>query len=218
MPDEIRIESEDDYRGGKVFELLIMDCRNKCYICEDKESTGLNVEHRIPHKGDKTLKYNWDNLFLSCVHCNNTKSFCIDNTNDVIIDPVTLDPEEYIEIAISAVDGLKEKVIINKLKDAETVDTTVKLLNYVYNGAPTDIKRLESANLRNKIMREVNRFQLYVSGFKEETDLGYHELITKEISKRSAFAAFKRNIIRKDPDVVEKFSEELVTQHASTPK
>ena len=209
LPEGIRIKAEDDYRGGPVFELLVRDCRNKCYICEDKELTGLNVEHRISHKGDKTLKYDWDNLFISCAHCNNTKSFYIDNTNDVIIDPAKFDPEEYIEIAISTVDGLREKVVINKIKDAESVDITVKLLDYVYNGVSTEIKRLESANLRNKIMREINRFRLYVRGYKEEAELGYGEIIAIEISKGSAFAAFKRNIIRKDPEMAGKFFEEL---------
>lgn len=209
LPDGVCIKNENDYRGGLVFDLLVNDCRNKCYICEDKEPTGLNVEHRVAHKGDRALKYDWGNLFLSCIHCNSTKSFCVDNTDDIIIDPAKLDPEEYIEIAISAVDDLRGKVIINKTKNAEAIDATVKLLDGVYNGVSTDIKRLESANLRKKVMHEVSLFQQYLSGYKEETDLGYGEMIVKEISKGSAFAAFKRSIIRKDPDMVEKFSGKL---------
>ena len=33
----------------------------------------LPVEHLIPHKGNKDLEFEWNNLFLACPHCNNIK-------------------------------------------------------------------------------------------------------------------------------------------------
>ena len=45
----------------------------KCYICENKQITFYQIEHLIPHRGDIDLKYDWNNLFLVCAHCNNTK-------------------------------------------------------------------------------------------------------------------------------------------------
>lgn len=46
----------------------------KCYICENKQITSYHIEHLNPHHGNIELKYSWDNLFLSCAHCNNIKS------------------------------------------------------------------------------------------------------------------------------------------------
>lgn len=46
----------------------------KCYICENKEATSYQIEHLILHRKNVELKYNWNNLFWSCAHCNNIKS------------------------------------------------------------------------------------------------------------------------------------------------
>jgi len=62
LPDGFPIRSERDLRSDTVFERLLVDCRGKCYICEDSTATTLQVEHRAPHRGDKKLKYDWDNL------------------------------------------------------------------------------------------------------------------------------------------------------------
>lgn len=206
LPDNTAIKNEDDYRKGTVFDLIVKDCRNKCYICEDGKPVGINVEHRVSHKGDTALKYDWNNLFLSCTHCNNTKGTAFDN----IIDPVKVDPEKYIDLAISTTEDLREKVIVRKTVDTEYIDKTVQLLECVYNGDSTDIKKLECANLRNKIMQEINRFQLYINGYNEENSSGYHTIIAEEISRSSAFAAFKRKIIRDDPQIASHFTEALL--------
>ena len=68
LPDNIEIKTEENYRSDPVFSIIKNDCNNKCYICEEKEPTGLQVEHRIAHKGDEALKYDWSNLLLSCYH------------------------------------------------------------------------------------------------------------------------------------------------------
>ena len=47
----------------------------KCYICENKEGiSSFQIEHLKPYKGDAELKYDWNNLFWSCAHCNNIKN------------------------------------------------------------------------------------------------------------------------------------------------
>ena len=48
--------------------------RGKCYICENKSIQSYQIEHLKPHKGDLDLKYDWNNLFLACTHCNNIKN------------------------------------------------------------------------------------------------------------------------------------------------
>jgi len=72
-PAEEKKMKNGDYKCGDVLERTKNDFRNKCYICEYKSPSTINVEHFIPHKGDKELKFDWDNLFWACGHCNNTK-------------------------------------------------------------------------------------------------------------------------------------------------
>ena len=74
-------KANGDYKCGDVLPRLKKDFKNKCYICEQKEPTSINVEHFIPHKGDSELKFSWDNLFWSCAHCNNIKS---DKYNNIL--------------------------------------------------------------------------------------------------------------------------------------
>ena len=91
LPSGVTITNEKDYRSGVVFQMLIEDCNKKCYICEDSVHTSPNVEHRVSHKDDPALKYDWNNLLLSCGHCNNTKL----DKYDGIIDPTQINPEEF---------------------------------------------------------------------------------------------------------------------------
>jgi hypothetical protein len=125
LPPGACIRNERDYRDGDIFDLLVKDCRNKCYICEDKAPTALNVEHRIPHKGDSALKY-------------------------------------------------------------------------------------DCANLKNKIMKEITHFRQYVNGYKDEPNIGYADIISEELSRGNAFAAFKRGIVRNDPEIARAFFEALL--------
>lgn len=65
-------DREETYREGPVLQQLIDDFHGKCYLCED-EAVGINIEHFQPHKSDLSKKYDWNNLFYSCGHCNNVK-------------------------------------------------------------------------------------------------------------------------------------------------
>ncbi len=45
LPQGIIIKTEKDYRSEKVLSILQQDFFNKCYVCEEKEPTSINVEH-----------------------------------------------------------------------------------------------------------------------------------------------------------------------------
>ena len=70
---EEKKKANGDYKCGEVLDRLKEDFHNKCYLCEEKEPSTINVEHFIPHQGNKDLKFDWKNLFWACGHCNNTK-------------------------------------------------------------------------------------------------------------------------------------------------
>jgi hypothetical protein len=206
LPKDVQIATEQDYRTDQVFSILKNDCYNKCYICESKEPTGLQVEHRNP---DSALRFDWNNIFLSCYHCNHAKS----NRYANILDCTQSDPEEYILLSISFVD-LKKQVCVTKIKDADGVDETVDLLNLVYNGTKTVILETECENLRESVMKTIMSFTQNIECFVNEPDTnikqGYRSIISKEVSRQSGFAAFKRKIVRDDLMLRKEFCQDLI--------
>jgi hypothetical protein len=193
LPSGIEIKSERDYRSGEVFNTLISDCHGKCYLCEEKPTT-INVEHIVPHRSDPELKYDWDNLYIACGHCNGIKG----DKFSGIIDPVKVDPEEHIALTLDFTDNLVERVKIDVLTQDDETLRTAELLSFIYNGGGTDIKDLESSNLRDHILRELNLFSRHIDGYKSEPEL--HEAkLAEELSRASEFAAFKRKMARDDP-------------------
>lgn len=203
---EVSINSEADYRKGVILETLSEDCHNKCYICEDKPTT-IDVEHIVPHRSDPALKFDWNNLFLACGHCNRIKHTKYDN----ILNPTKCDPEEHIALSIDITDELADKVRVESLNTDDVTSSTSELLGLVYNGGSTDIKEIECTNLRNEHLKpNLHRFYRYIQGHREEPGLGYDGLICKEINRSSAFAAFKRKIVRDDPELSVVFADALV--------
>ena len=115
LPDGLTITSDNDYRSGEIFKILLHDCYHKCYICEQKPIPP-EVEHRLTHKGDEALKYDWYNIFYSCRYCNkvkNQKKFY-----DGIIDPTKIDPEDYIELRLDYNETPFNKFLITTSKPA----------------------------------------------------------------------------------------------------
>jgi len=202
---DVVIKSENDYRKGIVWSMLVNDCHNKCYICEFR-STSLIVEHITPHRGDLTLKYDWNNLFLACSHCNNIKLAKYDD----ILDPTKCDPEEHIALSIEITDELIEKKVhVEYLTNGQTTLMTTTLLGLVYNGGSTDNKEINSATLRSHVADNLRRFYGYIRNYRDEPDLGYDKNIRQEIDRSSMFAAFKRKIVRDDPELAKTFADVL---------
>lgn len=57
-------ENESSYNIESVNQALKEIFHGKCYICENKAVTSYQIEHLVPHRGDKTLKYDWKKLIL----------------------------------------------------------------------------------------------------------------------------------------------------------
>jgi len=209
-PDCLAIESvkaNGDYKCENVLDLIKTDFKNKCYICEYKEPVTINVEHFIPHKGDINLKFDWNNLFWSCSHCNNIKHInftnilnCTDSLHFVGIKLKYLfKPFPY------------EKVVIEELIDTPEVIETKQLLEAVYNGT-TKLKSIEAANLRNKLLEEIKDFQNYLCEYFRDTnsdeDKSYYlRKIRGHLNRGSNFTAFKWWIIFENEVLYENFIE-----------
>lgn len=177
----------------------------KCYICESKDAAAFQIEHLVPHKGDDDLKYDWNNLFWSCVHCNNTKL----DQYDPILDCTREKVDELIAFRKEGYFGIEERWIFEALEERQEVSNTVQLLEAVYYGT-TPQKKIEAKILRRKLRIELSKFKEYVREYEEAEDYEKEDLlcqIKKELKESSSFAAFKRWIIKDNqehyPELVE---------------
>jgi uncharacterized protein (TIGR02646 family) len=209
-PDCLEIEkakANGDYKCANVLERIKDDFKNKCYICEYKEPVAINVEHFRPHEGDANLKFDWNNLFWSCSHCNNTKLGkyqnilnCTDNTDDVVNKlKYIFNPFPYEQVQIIELDNSPETIM------------TRDLLTAVYNGT-TKLKTIESANLRNKLLEEIMDFQKQLCEYFRDTnspeDKEYFFIkIRGHIHRGSNFTAFKRWIILENGKLKDEFEK-----------
>lgn len=186
--------SNKSYNTPEVNAALMEMFHGKCYICENKEGiSSFQIEHLKPHKGDTALKYDWENLFWSCAHCNNIKNA----KYDPILDCTKVDVDQKIAFRKEGYFGKDEKFQFIPLEEGEEIQNTVALLYEVYYGS-TPQKKIEAANIRKALRRSLSDFKNLVREYYEaegydKEDLKY--LIRKELGQGSPFAAFKRWLI-----------------------
>lgn len=173
---------------------------HKCYLCEQKGLSAIQIEHFRPHQGNKKLKYDWNNLFLSCAHCNNIK-------NDrffPILDCTKTEVDKIIEFRCS--DDMFEYAKVEITTNDEGLETknTVNLLKEIYYGS-TPQKIAEAKILRGQVAEEVEDFKKSITEYVEsdgEDKIDAECLIKLKLKWNSKFAAFKRWIIRDSADKV----------------
>lgn len=200
-----KLKTNGDYKCGDVLPRLRNDFKNKCYLCELGGLTNINVEHFVPHEGDIHLKFDWNNLFWSCSHCNNIKSNIYKN----LLDCSKVEAEESLAFKFSP--WPYEKVRIENLNEEPATLETKQLLEAVYNGT-TLMKKMESASLRDKLLEEVVKFQGDLNDYiRNEFNEEIKELqllkIKTHLSKSSNFTAFKRDKIRSNPELLQEFEK-----------
>lgn len=170
----------------------------KCYICENKKITSYQIEHLIAYRGNDDLKYDWNNLFLSCAHCNNTKL----GRYEPIIDCTKENVEELIAFRKKGYFGTEEELIFDMLDSDEKTVNTIKLLQEVYYGS-TPQKKMEAKILRKILRQELSNFKEYVREYQEAEDEEKEDFrccIKQQLSDSAPFAAFKRWLIRDHSD------------------
>jgi len=194
------------YRIEPVLKQLQTDFYNKCYICEDSPQS-INIEHLVPHKDDKELKFSWLNLCWSCGHCNNIKLSKYDNILNCINDAEIESKLEYIYSPFPA-----EKVAIQDHHNSIESKLTREMLLGVFNGT-TPIKKIESNDLRKKICKELLEFNQYILEFTETQDAELRKLLGAKIKakvKESAkFASFTRAFIRKHTATIQELRAQI---------
>jgi len=197
-----------EYNTQDVVEKLKEDFHNKCYICEEKEPTNINVEHFVAHQGNTTLRLDWNNLFLSCAHCNNIKSNNYQNLLNCTKSTDNVDTA----IKYCCNPFPKEKAEFSICIASSKANETKELLEKTFNGDHTPQKTLESANLRSQLVKEIRKFQGCLFDWDEchSDDKEYYlRKIKLHLSNQSAFTAFKRWIIRDNDALYQEFGAYL---------
>lgn len=191
--DEAR-RNDTPYNTLEVNDALYEIFYNKCYICENKHGSSYQIEHLIPHKKNKDLKYDWNNLFLACAHCNNVKL----GKYDSILDCTKESVDEVIAFRKIGYFGKEERLEFLALDNREETKTTVALLENVYYGE-TPQKKFEAKILRKSLREEISRFKGLVREFKDaegEDKVDLELLLARELKSNSEFTAFKRWLVK----------------------
>ncbi len=209
------LEKEKAKKSGKynkddVVKRLEKDFYGKCYLCESL-TTSSQVEHLKSHRGDLDLKFDWENLFLSCSHCNNIKLHNYDDILDCTKENVEekirykMDPFPKADVYVYCVD--EDKNTIDK------TNKTVELLDKCYNGT-TPLKNIDSNNIKEQILEEIKKFQEYIESYFESLDLDYlddikhfERKIKHGLSKKSKYTSFKRWIIKDNKNLDKVFGK-----------
>lgn len=205
-PDCLAVEktkASGDYKCGDVLDRLQTDFMNKCYLCEQKSPTSIQVEHFVPHERDRDLKFDWNNLFFSCAHCNNTK-LAIKN----LIDCTKKD--EAIERRLIQDYNLVENEASFSSNSSSDIpaENTAELLNKIFAGH-TKLKKLEASNLREKVKKELINFIDLLDEYTSNPSASSKALLEADLKSSSAFTGFKRHIARGNGKVSADFADLL---------
>ncbi len=192
------------YREKDVIDKLKSDFNGKCYICNMGELADIEVEHLNPHKNGANLdlKFDWNNLFLSCPHCNSIKNDRKYHYN--IIDCCVVDPERYLKFYI---DSNIARVDSRENED-EKACMTAELINEVFNKDNTGIRRNGAEQRTKKLLTEMNLFYTSLRKYKTDTSNNRNKRVLRGMLKReSVFAAFKRDYIRRNIELYSEFKD-----------
>lgn len=181
------------YNTPEVNDALQETFYNKCYLCESKNVTAYVIEHLVSARGSQKLRYDWNNLFLACTHCNSTKK----KRHEPILDCSQAEVDRMIRFYKIGHWGTKEEFCFEARDDSAETIHTIALLEEIYYGR-TPQKEIASAHLRGELRKELAQFKGYVRDYLEacgEDKQDLYLLIKQELSVRSAFTAFKRWLI-----------------------
>lgn len=178
-----------------VIERLKKDFHNKCYICEINDLQDPEVEHLLPHKNGKypDRKFDWNNLFWSCGHCNKVKMQ--QKYDDGIIDCCKQDPEEFLSFRLNG----KDVEVTAKHKEDLKAELTATLIYEVFNIKNTGMRVYKSDMRFQELNREMN---LLYDNLEEMKNNPESKVVLRKLRsllrRESRFAAFKREYIREN--------------------
>lgn len=189
-------KASGSYSKEDVVKQLQKDFHDKCYICELKGLQDPQVEHLKPHKNGlyHDLKFDWENLFWCCAHCNSIKNRKV--YDEHILDCCKVDPEQYIYFRKSEKD-----VDISPKVENDEARITAQLVSDVFNLRNSGMRTITSTQRLRELEKEMNALYDTLEKYRKNPNA----IITLKklealLRKESAFAGFKRCYIREHID------------------
>lgn len=189
-----REKTSGSYNLLDVVTRLRKDFHDKCYICEMKGLQDPEVEHLLPHENGKypDRKFDWDNLFWSCGHCNKVK-----NTNrfrEGILDCCKEDPESYIRLEDCG-DHL-EASLLEGVMETPILARTIALINDVFNKDNTGMRDIKRQVRYSLLKAELNTFYKVLGQYRKEGNSLQFRSLRGLLDRSSPFAGAKRSYLR----------------------
>lgn len=197
-PESLAIEAQKKngkYNKEDVTRRLKKDFHDKCYICEIKGLQDPEVEHLLPYKNGKypERKFDWDNLFWCCGHCNRIKNVRSYDTG--IIDCCKEDPEQLL-ICILEEGDIRVEAVEPEHKGSVL---TATLLYEVFNQKNTGIREAACEHRMTLLMEKMNVLYRNIENYKKNpTSVKYKRMMEVLLKKDTEFAAFKRCFVREN--------------------
>lgn len=191
----------NDHNGQDVQAALLVDSDRKCYICEQYVNKTFQVEH---HKGQAQfpdLKYDWTNLFMSCVYCNGRKSGGYD-----LLNPIENKIEDLI---IHRLTLSKKSVLFTGDPLNPQTSSTISLLKKLFNGK-NDLRDVKCKELYEYLQREYVKFLEFLVDYKTESTESNKQKIIDSLLVTKEFLAFKYWIIKDDAELFPEFQEYML--------
>jgi hypothetical protein len=182
------------YNSEDVVERLQADFRNKCYLCEESKISVIQIDHLQPPGENRDLRFDWNNLFYSCGHCNGTKSDTfwpmLDCTDPAV--PVL----SLLRYAFEVEDKeLRARVDVTATGNNDAAGRTAALLQQIH-GGQSSTRGLEAANIVDKIQRQCRSFfrvvrDLAATKGSAEDRTRWRKRIARELAPETSFTAIR---------------------------
>jgi uncharacterized protein (TIGR02646 family) len=186
-------DTSTNYDIAGVRSQLEDDFFDKCYIC-GIESTSMRIEHFRPHRGNRELMFDWNNLFYACEHCNSLKG---DRFTELLDCTSTTKIDDLIKFDYDPAKGIREKVLVSDI-NAQSPDT-VELIQLVFSARNTPTKKAGAKVLERKLSEALRDFQSIVTQYTDNPTPANEALVRHEVNNQSEFAAFKRWKVKSSP-------------------
>ena len=190
------------YNSGDVIEALKQVFHGKCYICEMQNLQDGEVEHLLPHHNSASLgrKFDWENLFWSCGHCNRMKNHAEYEGN--VIDCCKEDPEEYLNCIYA-----NGEVLVRVRNSSEKARLTAQLIFNAFNQTNTGIRKNATTIRKQDLQQEMTTFFQQLGVYQKDKTNVAKRKVAARLRTKTAFAAFKRDYIRAHQSEYPEFQE-----------
>lgn len=179
---------DNNYRSIEILEALSVVFKNKCYLCEIKDTSPgvFDVEHFETQKEAGHKRYNWANLYLACHICNGIKPRKTPDGGYLDVCNPDEDVESFIDYDFETLEY--DKPLFSTLEESQKILNTINLLKRVHYGHDPNT-RLRTASLRNAIKRQA----LIVLSTIYKLDISKNDDNQRSFEERNLQILFSRN-------------------------